>query len=147
MTTYQDLLRRALQQAREAEGVGDHPYGCVITGPSGTITARNSVETTSDCTAHAELAAVREATARWGLDLSGFTLLTTFEPCAMCTGAIVNSGIRDLVIAVDSAPGIEATGTYSVERLLDLLGLRGEFTLTRGVLEDEVVAYYAAVVT
>ncbi|GAT72460.1 nucleoside deaminase [Microbacterium hydrocarbonoxydans] len=147
MTDLEEHARAALAQARMAEQEGNHPYGSVITGPRGTIAARNRVETTADCTAHAELVAVREATARWGLDLSGATLITTFEPCAMCAGAIVNSGLRDLVIAVRSAPGIEAPGQYSVERLLDLLGLRDEFTLTRGVLEEEITAYYAGLAT
>lgn len=144
MTDHEDHVREALAQARIAEQAGDHPYGSVITGPRGTIVARNRVETTSDATAHAELVAVREATAQWGLDLSDSTLITTFEPCAMCAGAIVNAGVRDLVIAIRSAPGIEAPGRYSVESLLDLLGVRDEFTLTRGVLEEEITAYYAA---
>lgn len=145
MTDHEDHVRQALEQARIAEQAGDHPYGSVITGPRGTILARNRVESTSDCTAHAELVAVREATAQWGLDLSEATLITTFEPCAMCAGAIVNSGVRNLVIAIRSAPGVETAGAYSVENLLELLGLRDEFTLTRGVLEEEITAYYAAI--
>lgn len=144
MTNHEDHVRQALEQARIAEAAGDHPYGTVITGPQGTLVVRNQVETTQDVSAHAELVAVREAGKRWGLDLSRATLITTFEPCAMCLGAIVNSGVRDLVIAVQSVPGIEPSGSYSVENQLDLLGLRDEFTITRGVLGDEVAEYYTA---
>ncbi|MFE6995558.1 nucleoside deaminase [Microbacterium sp. NPDC057659] len=142
MTNHEDHVRQALAQARIAEAVGDHPYGSVITGPAGTLVVRNQVETTHDVSAHAELVAVREAGRQWGLDLSDATLITTFEPCAMCLGAIVNSGVRDLVIAIQSVPGIQASGDYTVENLLDLLGLRDEFTITRGVLADEVTEYY-----
>jgi len=145
MTDHDAHMRTALEQARIAEAAGDHPYGSVITGPQGTIIARNLVESTQDVTAHAELAAVRAANADWGLDLSGATLITSFEPCAMCVGAILNSGIRHLVIAVSSVPGIEAPGAYSVESLLDLVGLRNDVIVERGVLGDEAAVYYSEI--
>ncbi|MDP5226732.1 MULTISPECIES: nucleoside deaminase [Arthrobacter] len=144
MTNHEEHVRQALEQARIAEAAGDHPYGSVITGPRGTVVVRNSVESTQDVTAHAELAAVRAANAQWGLDLSDSTLITSFEPCAMCAGALLNAGIRHFVIAVQSVPGIEAPGGYSVEKLLDLVGLRDEVTIERGVLGEEAAAYYTA---
>ncbi|MCE4027633.1 MULTISPECIES: nucleoside deaminase [unclassified Microbacterium] len=145
MTDHTAHMRTALDQARVAEAAGDHPYGSVIAGPRGAIVARNQVESTQDVTAHAELAAVRAATAAWGLDLSGSTLITSFEPCAMCAGAILNAGIRHLVIAVQSVPGIEPSGRYSVENLLELLGCEGDVVVERGLLGDEAAAYYSGI--
>ena len=41
------------------------------------------------------LMAIRNAAAEWGTrDLSGATMYTSFEPCPMCCGDILPSGIR-----------------------------------------------------
>jgi tRNA(Arg) A34 adenosine deaminase TadA len=63
----------------------------------------------------------------------------------MCAGAIVNAGIRHLVIATAAVPGIEAPGLYSVENQLELLGLADSIVVTRGVLQQEATEYYAGV--
>ncbi|MGH9441637.1 MAG: nucleoside deaminase [Thermoanaerobaculia bacterium] len=66
-------------------------YGAeVVENLSGRVVARvrNAVATSGDPTAHAEVLAIRQACAAFGsLDLSGFSLYTTCEPCAMCMGA------------------------------------------------------------
>jgi tRNA(adenine34) deaminase len=51
-----------------------------------------------DPTAHAELLAIRAATAAAGAwRLEDCTLYVTLEPCAMCAGAIVLSRVRRVV--------------------------------------------------
>ena len=60
---------------------------------------RNLIVTQSDPTAHAETVALRNAgNAMRHTDFSGFTLYTTFEPCPMCCGAILASGVSTLVL-------------------------------------------------
>ena len=57
-----------------------------------------------DATAHAEMEAIREASAAvgdWRLD--GCTLFVTLEPCPMCAGAIMNSRIRHVVFGARDA--------------------------------------------
>ncbi len=93
-------MRRALAVADATPDAGDVPVGAVIYAPDGTelSTGRNQRELTRDPTAHAEIVALRRATARldgWRLD--GCTLVVTLEPCTMCAGALVLARIGVLV--------------------------------------------------
>ncbi len=91
----------------------DVPIGAVLLGPDGEVIGRghNRREVTHDPTAHAEVLAIREASAalgRWRLD--DCALVVTLEPCAMCAGAILLARIPVVVIgAWDEKAG--ATGS------------------------------------
>ena len=99
----EELLRHAIALARRAREHGNHPFGSVVADAEGRILveAENTVVTGRDCTGHAETNAMRRATAE--LDdatLSGATLYTSTEPCAMCTAAIYWGGVRRIVYAL-----------------------------------------------
>ena len=84
-------MAAALAEARAAASAGDVPVGAVIVR-DGLVIARagNRTLRDQDATAHAEVLAIRAASAAigsWRLD--GCTLYVTLEPCAMCAGAIV----------------------------------------------------------
>ena len=103
-----DFMGEALAEARLAASAGEMPVGCVIVR-EGKIIARahNECEATCDATAHAELLAIRRASAAardWRL--SGCTLYVTLEPCPMCAGAIVQARVGRLVYgAADPGQG------------------------------------------
>ena len=89
-------MRIALLLAEEASAAGEVPVGCVVCNASGEVIGRgrNRCMEKHDATAHAEMEAIREASAAvgdWRLD--GCTLFVTLEPCPMCAGAIMNSRI------------------------------------------------------
>lgn len=89
----------ALGEARRAAEEGDVPVGAVVV-VRGEIIARahNRREADRDPTAHAELAALRDAAAtlgRWRLH--GAELYTTLEPCPMCAGAMIAARIDRVV--------------------------------------------------
>src|SRR3989442_5891845 len=91
-----DYMRYALDEARLAAAAGEVPIGAVLV-IDGTVvaSAHNRREVWQDPTAHAELIAIREASAHlraWRL--VGSTLYVTMEPCAMCIGAAVRSEER-----------------------------------------------------
>src|SRR5262245_58542109 len=93
-------MREALAEADAAASVGDVPVGAILVDGAGAIVARgrNRREADHDPTAHAEIDALRRASAelgRWRLE--GMTLVVTLEPCAMCAGALVNARIGRLV--------------------------------------------------
>jgi tRNA(adenine34) deaminase len=106
-------MRIALAQAAEAATHGDVPVGAVVVGPAGDIlgVGRNRREADADPVAHAEVLALRAASAtlgRWRLD--DCTLVVTLEPCVMCAGALLAARIPRLVIgAWDAKAG--ATGS------------------------------------
>ncbi len=90
-----------MKEAEQARKDGEVPIGAVIVH-KGVIIGRghNRKEATNDPTAHAEMIAIRNATNHiddWRLPDT--TIYVTLEPCAMCTGAIIESRIPRLVYA------------------------------------------------
>lgn len=139
-----DLLLEALDEARSAQAVGDHPYGSVLITADGSKTPeRNRVESTPDPTAHSEIMALRTAALASGLDsLRGATLYTSSEPCPMCCGAILESGVSRLVISNRRTVGEPPLGDYSVEGLLAMLGRSADMVVETVPL-PQIAAFYA----
>lgn len=77
------------------------PFGSVVVKDDKIIgKGVNSVTTTHDPTAHAEIVAIREACQHVGtFHLEGCTLYTSCEPCPMCLSAIYWARIARLVYA------------------------------------------------
>ena len=94
-----DYMNEALVEARLAAEAGEMPVGCVIVRDGAIIArAHNECEALGDATAHAELLAIRRASAACGdWRLNRCTLYVTLEPCPMCAGAIVQARVGRLV--------------------------------------------------
>ena len=93
-------MEEALKEAYKAYEKKETPIGAVIV-KGGEIIARahNQTEELNDSTAHAEILAIREAAKNLGgWRLNDCDLYVTMEPCIMCSGAIVNSRIKKLII-------------------------------------------------
>jgi tRNA(adenine34) deaminase len=95
---YEALMQKALAEAEQSGE--DVPVGAIVVTASGEVIGRahNNREVTKDPAGHAEIIAIREATAAiddWRLD--GCTLVVTLEPCVMCAGAIVAARIPRVV--------------------------------------------------
>jgi len=92
-------MRNAIAIARDATRQNEVPIGAVITrGGKIVAAANNRTVRDQDATAHAEMIAIKDASAaldRWRLD--DCTLYVTLEPCAMCAGAIVLSRMSRVV--------------------------------------------------
>jgi len=87
-----------LDAAEEAARCGGFPNGaCVVVGQKVLAVSASEAEDSADPTAHAEVVAIRRATAR-GLS-AGATLFTTLEPCAMCLHSAAVAGFREIVFA------------------------------------------------
>lgn len=84
-------MAAALAQADMGASLGEVPIGAVVVrGDEVLAEAHNRRELDQDPTAHAEVLALRAASARTGTwRLEGCTLYVTLEPCAMCAGAMV----------------------------------------------------------
>lgn len=93
-------MNEAIKEAYKAYEKGETPIGAVIV-KDGEIIARahNLTETLNDPTAHAEILAIREASEYLGgWRLINCDLYVTMEPCIMCSGAIVQSRIKKLIV-------------------------------------------------
>ncbi|WP_405002658.1 nucleoside deaminase [Georgenia subflava] len=130
----------ALDLAREAVGDGDVPIGAVVLGPAGEVLGRgrNRREADGDPTAHAEILALREASAALGSwRLSGCTLVVTLEPCTMCAGAAVLARVDRVVLGAWD-PKAGATG--SVRDVVRDARLNHRVEVLAGVREAECAA-------
>jgi guanine deaminase len=86
-----DLMRRAIALALEnVRCVRGGPFAALVAKDGNVIgEGANSVTTTNDPTAHAEIVAIRAACRALGtFQLTDCELYTTCEPCPMCLGAI-----------------------------------------------------------
>ena len=95
------MMRRALLAAEDAAEKGEVPVGAVVArGGEILAVAANEREATGDPTSHAELLAIRRASAALGgWRLTDCTLYATLEPCPMCAGAAHAARLSRLVYA------------------------------------------------
>lgn len=102
-----NFMQLALQEARAAQEAGEVPVGCVIVRDNAVIArAGNRTLRDRDPTAHAELLAIREASAALGSErLTGCDLYVTLEPCTMCAAAISLARIRRLYYGAEDPKG------------------------------------------
>ena len=92
-------MREALKEAKKAYKINEIPVGCVIV-LNDKIIARgyNKRESNNQATDHAEIIAIRKASKNlnsWRLDEC--KMYITLEPCVMCSGAIIQSRIKDVI--------------------------------------------------
>ena len=101
--THDYFMKQAYLEALKAYEKEEVPVGCVIV-KDGIIIARshNLKETKQKATAHAEISAIEKASKKLGnWRLEDCQMYVTLEPCPMCTGAIINSRIKEIYIAVE----------------------------------------------
>jgi tRNA(adenine34) deaminase len=111
--TAPSFMDLALKAAEKAGKSGEVPIGCVIVLNHEVIaTAGNRTLTDRDPTAHAEILAIRQATAAAGSErLVNCDLYVTLEPCTMCAAAISLARIRRLYYgAADPKGGAVESG-------------------------------------
>lgn len=97
-------MQLAFAKALQAFDQNEVPVGCVIVhAPSNKIIAQthNKVEKQKDCTCHAEIEAIKNASQTLGnKNLSECDMYVTLEPCTMCISAISNARLRRLYYAL-----------------------------------------------
>ena len=107
-----EFMALALDQARLAASSGEVPVGAVVVRQGQVIaTGRNALVGGHDPTAHAEIVALRAAAKAIGnYRLDECELFVTLEPCAMCSGAILNARLKRVVFGA-SEPKTGAAGS------------------------------------
>lgn len=129
------FMKLALEQAKQAEELGEVPIGAVITrGDEIVSCGYNLRESNKNALCHAELIAIdRACKALGGWRLHECELYVTLEPCPMCAGAIINSRIKRVVYGADD-PKAGSCGS-----LIDLFAYSFNHrpAVVRGVLQEE----------
>ena len=136
MTQDEKYMKEAIKQAKKAYALEEVPIGCVIVY-EGKIIGRGYNRRTIDknVIAHAEMMAIRKACRKMGdWRLEDCTMYVTLEPCQMCSGAIVQSRMKKVVIGCMN-PKAGCAG--SVLNLLQVEGFNHQVELEIVVLEEE----------
>lgn len=141
----EEAMRAAIAEARVARVEGNKGYGAlVLMGDRELARAHDTGVTGGDPSLHAEHTAILKAIAARGTpDLTGALLVSTCEPCPMCAGLAVWSGVTTIMygssIAETAAMGrsrilisVDEMAAHS-PRVVDVVG---------GVLRDETAPLY-----
>ncbi len=129
-------MRLAIEQAHQAESLGEVPVGAVLVIDGALIAAAfNAPISGCDPSAHAEIAVLRKAAElRKNYRLPFSTLYVTIEPCTMCMGAMIHSRVLRVVF------GAREPRAGAVVSQLQLAGqpfYNHQIEVTEGVLADE----------
>ena len=131
-------MQLAVEAAKNGmdSGMGG-PFGAVIVRNGEVIAvAHNEVIGTNDPTAHAEIVAIRRATAKLGrFDIADCEIYSTCEPCPMCMSAIHWAGIRKLYFGADRHDAAE--GGFDEDYIYQLMGGTADSPLLRPEIVDK----------
>lgn len=133
---HEKFMQSALKEAEKALLIDEVPIGCVIV-KDGKILARghNKKETTKDPCGHAEILTIKKACKKldnWRLE--DCDIYVTIEPCIMCSGAIIQSRIRNVYYG---APDLKGGGFGSSINVLESSGLNHYPNVYSNILGDK----------
>ena len=135
---YNEFMKCAINEAKKSLLCGDVPVGAVIVKDGAVIAkAHNLREKSKNSLCHAEIIAINTACgvlSNWRL--CDCDMYVTLEPCPMCTGAILQSRIRNLYFG---AFGKDSGCMGTVVNLPSLLK-NNETQIYGGIMEDECSA-------
>ena len=113
----ENLMRQALEAAREGVADGGVPIGAILARPTSEsefeVIARgfNEGHRAGDKTAHAEIVTFRHAAGKIPTDADDVILVSSLEPCVMCLGAACEAGIDTIIY------GLQAPADNGTSRL------------------------------
>src|SRR5438477_4122288 len=111
-------IRAADVVARDAVAHGHHPFGALLVGPDDRILMRQG---NIDTVRHAETELARRAADAYPADfLWTCTLVSTGEPCAMCSGTLYWANIGRLVYGYEEAKLLALTGDHAENPTMSL---------------------------
>ena len=128
------FMKQAIDLAQKAYNLNDIPIGAVVVKNEKIIgKGYNQVKLLNDPTAHAEIIAITSAAntiKNW--QLKDCEIFTTLEPCIMCSGAIMNSRIKNIYFgAYDKKFG----GCSSLYNICNDLRLKHRCGIKGGIME------------
>lgn len=129
----------ALEEAKSAAAEDEVPVGAVIVKDGEVIARAHNRKEASGCAVrHAEIEAIESAAAKLGnWWLEDCEVYVTLEPCAMCTGALINSRIGKLYFGAED-PKAGCCG--SLYNLPTDVRFNHRFPVEGGIMRSECAA-------
>ena len=129
-------MKEAIKQAKKAAQKDEVPIGCVIVKDDQIIArAYNKREMKQCSTAHAEILAIEKECKKLGSwRLEDCDLYVTLEPCPMCSGAIIQSRIRNVIFGAYDPKGGCMGSNMNIN---DVRGFNHYPDIEGGILQDE----------
>ena len=146
MVDPQQLMKAAIERARDGIAAGQSPFGCAIATRDRVVSVEhNTVVLDTDTSAHAEINAVRAACREIdSIHLKGAIVATTCEPCPMCMAALHWAQVKRVYYGA-TIEDAQCAGfnelTIPAAELLRLGGSKVE--LTPDLLRNECVSLFA----
>ena len=130
------FMKSALNLAQESFDLNEVPVGAVVVKDNKIIgTGRNEVISDIDVSSHAEINAIRSASKYISnYRLNDCSIFVTLEPCHMCTKAIVDARISELIF---SAKEPKTGSIVSIDKFLDNKFLNHSVSYKFGLYEKE----------
>ncbi len=133
---HEKYMNLALEEAQKAYDQNEVPVGCIIVDENKKIIAKgyNKVESNKNPLYHAEIIAINKAVEKKGdWRLNNCSIYITSEPCTMCTGAIIQSRIKNVIYSSKNPK------FGNIESLSDInkVKFNHKINIVSGVLEEQ----------
>ncbi|WP_121965759.1 nucleoside deaminase [Myroides sp. N17-2] len=141
MNTHEFYIRKCIELGMLAKRFGDSPVGAILV-KEGQIVAEaiEAGKSKKDITCHAEIEVIRRFREENELiDLTGYTMYTTHEPCIMCAYVIRQHKISTVVWSISTGNIGGYSSAYPILKDNTIAKWGGEPVIVKGVLEEECV--------
>ena len=133
---YEYFMRKALALAEKALSKGEFPVGCVMVHQNKVLVSGSRIHskgTVINETDHAEIIALQRLALEKDIEKSKVSVFCNLEPCLMCYGALMLSGIGEIVYAYEDVMGGGTTCDLST---LNPLYKNTKISLTSNILRS-----------
>jgi len=142
---FETAMRIAIEEARISRLEGNKGYGAVILNGRQILSkCHDTAVTCKDPSLHAEVNAIRLATLTLGeSDLSGAVLVSTCEPCPMCSSLAIWANLSTIVYGVSIEETAQMGKTrirVGVQEIVDKSPVQVE--ILPGILHEECFSLY-----
>lgn len=134
---YEYFMRKVLALAEKALSKGEFPVGCVMVHQNKVLVSGSRIHskgTVINETDHAEIIALQQLALEKDIEKSKVSVFCNLEPCLMCYGALMLSGIGEIVYSYEDVMGGGTTCDLST---LNPLYKNTKISLTPNILRSE----------
>jgi tRNA(Arg) A34 adenosine deaminase TadA len=137
-------MKIALDEAKTSLKSGNKGFGAVIIKNDELIAqAHDTAMTDHDPTAHAEMNVIKIASKLLGIDLSDCTIISTHEPCPMCSTAMIWANISKIAFGTTIIDSIKLGRNMINIRCSEIAEQsKNPIEIYEGILKHECLNFY-----